>query len=112
MTHLEPQLLAFHFGDLDLDERASVEAHLRECPTCVAAFLEVKRQVELAEDAPVPSQLVRARLRRDIAREFGPLRSRWEWPLALAVAAMVVFVAASFIGSMSEWTHQLPGSLP
>jgi len=35
-------ILAFHNGDLDLDDAASVEAHLRTCETCRSVLLALK----------------------------------------------------------------------
>ena len=55
-TEVEPELVAFHFGLVEGEPRAAIEAHLASCRACLQAFLEIKRAVETAQDAPAPSQ--------------------------------------------------------
>jgi anti-sigma factor RsiW len=100
--HVEAQVLEFHFAELPDAERAVVEAHLRECPACVSAFLEVKRHVELAEGTPRPSPAARARLRAAVAAAVLPPRARWERPVAFALAAAAALLAASMVGSLAH----------
>ncbi len=40
--HVEEDLLAYLDGELDAPERARVEAHLAQCPTCAAALMEMR----------------------------------------------------------------------
>ena len=92
---VEPELVAFYFGTIDEEQRRVVERHLGECRACLAAFLSVKRGLELADEeaSPAPSAISRARLRRAVANELGIQqgpRRWWERPVAFAVAASLV----------------------
>jgi len=106
---IQPELVGYHFGLLPEEVRATVEAHLATCRDCVSAFIEVKRAIEVGEtgdDAPLPSSAAEARLRRAVAAELGlapevpetraaaAARRRWERPIAFAVAASFVLLAA------------------
>lgn len=98
---VEPELVAYHFGLLEGAARAEVEAHLVSCPECVRAFVETKRAIETAEEAPRASSSARARLRGAVAAELGlappaaAKRRWWERPVAFAVAASVVLFASA-----------------
>jgi anti-sigma factor RsiW len=111
-AHVEAQLVAFHFGELEVAERDVVEAHLRTCSACVGAFLEVKRGVELAEREARPSSLARARLRAAVAQQVRPPRARWERPLAFVLAAMVSLFAASAVGQIAHLEGSFGASRP
>ncbi len=91
---IEAELIGFHFGALDDATRARVEEHLGGCLGCVRAYLDVKRALE-REPAPEerPSELLRARLRADVARRFGRRRALlWAGGAATAAAAAVAAV--------------------
>jgi anti-sigma factor RsiW len=109
---VELELVAFYFGASDDEERRLVERHLTECASCLAAFLSVKRAVELAEEdeAPAPSAISRARLRRAVAQELGVHDAPrwWEQPVAFAVAASLVLGA----GITSRKLMAGPGAPP
>lgn len=97
-AQVQAELVAFHFGLAEGEPRAALEAHLASCPECLGAFLAVKRDVETAEAAPLPSPARRARVREAVARELGlaaaPRRwSWWERPLAFAWAGLTVLLA-------------------
>ena len=92
-NELQGQLAAFHFGELPLDARNGIEAHLCGCLTCVRALLEFKRVVELAEGGPRPSETARQSLREAVATELGLRWHWWERPVALFVAASSVVLA-------------------
>jgi len=107
-AEIEPDLVAYHFHALEEAARARVESHLCECAKCVRAFVEIKRAIELGDDAR-PSELARARLRRAVANELGVRKwSWWERPLAIAVAASVVL----FAGMTTHALSQQPGAPP
>ena len=106
------ELLAFHFGELEDPPRAAVEAHLGQCLACVGRFLSVKREVELAESAPAPSDAARARLRRAVAMEVGVRpRRKWEPLLAFAASALVVLSAAAAVGNLATGDGRMPHGL-
>lgn len=94
---IEPELIGYHFAEVDEETRDRLERHLLECGACLRAYLELKRAIETSEAAPAPSDAARARLRRAVARELGH-EAKWSWwerPLALALAASIVLVAGS-----------------
>ena len=112
-TEVEPELVAFHFGLVEGEPRAAIEAHLASCRACLQAFLEIKRAVETAQDAPAPSQASRARLRRAVASELlpaarAPGRRWWEVPVAFAAAATLVLGARATTHGLTSG----PGSPP
>jgi anti-sigma factor RsiW len=98
---VQQELVGYHFGLSPEESRAIVEAHLATCHDCVSAFIEVKRAIEIGEDAPLPSSAAQARRRRAVEAELGlgaegAAASRWRWerPIAFAVAASFVLLAA------------------
>lgn len=104
-TEIEPELVGYHFGTLDDEQRRRVEEHLVECSACVRAFVELKRAIETSEEAPAPSPAARAKLRRAVARELdGVERSWWERPLAIALAASVVMIAGATMHALTSAT--------
>jgi anti-sigma factor RsiW len=124
---LETELVGYHFGVLADEARQRVEGHLVECPSCVRAFVGVKRSIERSEDVPAPPEGGRARLRLAVARAIGPRAgstgtlSAFEpigaappalsWrgrALALSVAASVVLAA----GATTDALMSLPGTAP
>ncbi|HEY1957351.1 MAG TPA: zf-HC2 domain-containing protein [Polyangiaceae bacterium] len=109
---IEPELVGYHFGTLDDETRAKVEAHLCACAACVRAFVETKRAIETSEDAPAPSAAARARLRRAVARELGVApRVWWERPIAIALAASVVLIAGATMHALTTGNGQAPYAL-
>ena len=113
---IEPELVGYHFGLLPDDLRVVVETHLVSCSTCLRAFIETKRAIEMGENGPLPSEARRARLRLAVAAELGvPIaapagttRWRWERPLAFAIAASFVLLANRATRAMTSG----PGSPP
>lgn len=95
-SHFQADLPGYHFAVIDPDARDALEAHLAGCPTCIAAFIALKRSLETAADAPRPSDTARARLRAAIAAEIAQPTRTWRWwerPLAFTLAA-----AATLLG--------------
>lgn len=111
-NEIEPELVAYHFGVVDPEERVRIEEHLTACASCLRAFLEIKRAIETgeADDTPSPPQTSRERLRRAVAREVSPESPRrwWERPVAFAVAASVVLAA----GATTRAITSGPGAPP
>lgn len=99
-------LIAYHFATGTEPEREIVEKHLLTCTRCLEGYLALKRHVEGGARGERPGDAVRARLRRDVEREFpGPARRRARSPLAwlgrpiplyqgLAAATIALLVAA------------------
>jgi anti-sigma factor RsiW len=96
------QLLDLHFSTLEAAERDALEAHLGGCAACVTQFLALKRSCDEGEGAPAPSSAVAARVHRSAAAAFRPPPSRWERPVALALAAMLTLFAMSAVGQLSH----------
>jgi hypothetical protein len=90
---IEGELIGFHWGTLDDATRARVEEHLGGCLGCVRAYLDVKRALE-REPPPEerPSELLKARLRADVARRFGRRRAL-AWAGGAAAAATAAAIA-------------------
>jgi anti-sigma factor RsiW len=98
---VDEELVGFHLAALDGPTRAAVEAHLCACHHCVGAYLMLKRAVDAGEDAPAPSDVVRARVRRAAEAELRPAQParparRWMTWSATAAAA-VLLLAAPFV---------------
>jgi hypothetical protein len=109
-NHVELELIGYHFGLVSNDAREKIETHLVACGECLQAFLGVKRSVETSEDAPEPSAIARARLRKAVFSELHP-KPKWSWwerPVAFAAAASAVLVA----GAMTHALTSAPGSPP
>lgn len=90
---IDGDLVPFHFGTLEVEARARVEAHLVACSSCVAAFLALKRALD-AEPEERPSDLARQRLRSAVQKEVTrprllPSRARWFLGGAAAAAAAI-----------------------
>lgn len=89
-------LMAWQLGELHGDARATLEAHVLECASCVKAFVEVKRAVELAEDGPAPSTSARVTLRAAVRDEFFAA-AWWERPVAFFFASVSVVAAVVLV---------------
>ena len=94
---IRSELVGFHFGVIDEAPRSEVERHLTTCPECLAEFLSLKRDVELASSsAERPRAQVKSKLRAAIAQELGLLAGPpawWQRLLAFGLAAAAVIVA-------------------
>jgi anti-sigma factor RsiW len=113
-------------GALDADERAAVEAHLQDCPTCRAELAELAGLPSMLErlsiddfplePLPVPDDLfdrVAARAREEDALEADERRqnkSSGGYRRLAAVAAAVVLIAVLGVGSLLVINHN--GSTP
>lgn len=91
--------VGFHFGAaIDDRDRELAEKHLLECRECLQKYLDTKRAIETADDAPRPSESARARLRRAVQKELGVQPARWwERPIAFAAAACAVLAAGQAV---------------
>jgi anti-sigma factor RsiW len=110
MSHVESELVAYHFGLVENDERKRIEDHLASCRECLQTFLDVKRAVETGAEGPSPSPKARERLRNAVFAELHPTpkRALWERPVAFAIAASVVL----FAGAATRVLTSGPGSPP
>lgn len=108
-TLIEGDLIPFHFGTLAEAPRAALESHLRGCASCLVAYLEVKRALDQgAASVERPSQLLKARLRTDLAAEF--VRGRRLRRVVGAVAAMLV--VGTLLGVFWRRPTRAPAPLP
>lgn len=98
----QQELVSFYFADLDESTRTRVESHLRECGSCLNAYLSLKRSIEAAEFKP--SEEARMRLRDAVAQELataGPAPWLWwERPLAVAFATTAVALIALTVSQL------------
>lgn len=70
-------LIGYHFGVTDDALQDRVEAHLKTCATCLGSYLALKRHLDGQRDGNVrPTDVARARLRREVARRFGVAEPR------------------------------------
>jgi anti-sigma factor RsiW len=99
---IQPDLVAYHFGDIEEAPRAEVEKHLQECPRCLRDFIALKREMEVGEAKPSPA--AKDRLRVAVAQAVARPRVVWSWwerPLALAFASAAILVAGFAVHSIA-----------
>ena len=90
------RLDAYHDGELPPAERAGVEAHLRDCPSCAAELAAIGRMSAAFADAspPGPSHEQLLRLARSVRAEPSDARMLLRLFRATAVAAAVLLACA------------------
>lgn len=115
-NQVDSELIAFHFGLVDVGERERIEEHLLSCHACLGEFLDRKRAIETCDDGPPPSAALRDRVRQAVAVELGIGRrayvwSWWERPLAFAFAGMVVWLALFVVHSLASGPGMRPHRL-
>jgi len=111
-------LLTFTLGLSSDEERATVDPHLLTCPSCLRAFLDLKRQIERgATPAPRPSAAPRDKLRASVAAAFRPSVAvrfgralRRPIPLYQGMAAAALALAVAVLAPVA--LHGLPMSPP
>lgn len=91
----QESLIDFQFGNIDLETRAQVEAHLLGCSACLEEFFLFKRDVESAHVVALkPSKQVKARIHREfLAYAYGHVREhprRFILGGLVAAAAMLI----------------------
>jgi hypothetical protein len=98
----QPEIVSFYFGDVEEQARGRAETHLRECRSCLDAYLSLKRSIEAADLKP--SAAARGRLRAAVARELSAAEPAawlwWERPLAVVFAAAGVALATLTVGQL------------
>ncbi len=92
------RLVALQLGGLEAEERGAVEAHPLLCPACFGEHLDWLRAATAPDEGLRARPEARARTRAIAAQALGVVaeggaRSRWDRPMALAFAAVVVLVA-------------------
>jgi anti-sigma factor RsiW len=113
-SELQPELVGFHFGEVEPAARDRLERHLLDCRDCLAEFLELKRTIETAETDLAPSAKARARLRRAVAQEVRRPRRKWAWwerPVALLGAGAAVVAALFALQLIASMPGRPPHSL-
>lgn len=112
-TTIQPELVAYHFGELSPETRSDVERHLLACRHCLADFIDLKRSIETDGDER-PSEEARLALRRAVAAELAPPPRAWSWwerPTALLLAGATVVVALMVLKAVSTGEGAPPHSL-
>ena len=98
--HPDHELSAYAAGSLAANERARVDAHLANCPTCRAAVADFRLLLDrLAATAPMPPEVAwpryQAELRdRRAVRAQRSWRTRWLRPAPLAAATAAAAACA------------------
>jgi anti-sigma factor RsiW len=108
---IQPDLVSYHFGMIEVDARERVEKHLLECPQCLRDYIALKREMETTEERPSPA--AKARLREAVAREVGR-RVTWSWwerPLAVAFAAVAILTAGSMVHALATSDGRPPRTI-
>jgi beta-lactamase class D len=112
MTHEEARdsLLDLAYGELEIEDRRKLEAHVAGCAECEAELAAIARTREAAGRLPDPvlpgrrAELVEA-ARLAVAKHSAPRQSRWSRPAPwIAAAAMVVVVG----GVTLRWLGETP----
>lgn len=106
-------LVGFHFGTVEGAEREALEGHLMTCRACLSEYLSIKRAVESPEEAPMPSELSRARLRRAVEKELRRGSAPWSWwerPLVVGLAAASVWLALGAVHVVASQEGRAPHS--
>ena len=100
---IQPDLAAYHFGEIDASGRSAIEAHLGACPRCLRDYFALKRSLETFEARPSPE--AKERLRRAVASATQHAPSSWRWwerPLAVALACAAVLLSAAATGALAN----------
>ncbi len=93
-------------AELPSEQMRAMSAHLRDCPACAADVLErtqLKRVTRLAGKRYTPAPEFRRLVERRVTARTRPAQ-RWNWTLALALAAVLLVVAGI---SLSRWSERL-----
>jgi anti-sigma factor RsiW len=103
----QADLVGYHFAVLSADARRALEAHLVACATCVGAYVAIKRDLEIADDGPRPSEASRTRLRASMAAELRKRPRAWSWwerPFAFTFATAATVLAMVAVTQL--YTHE------
>lgn len=107
---IRQDLIAFCLGDIDDKQREQIEAHLLSCATCLQELFTYKRAIERSEAKP--SEAAKARLRDAVERKLALRRPKvwlwWQRPLAVAVAAASIILAAAAINVLKTSPGRAP----
>ena len=111
---IEPELVGYHFGEVERESRSDIEAHLLECRACLRDFLALKREIETAETDVAPSRAARLALREAVAKEVRSPERRWSWwerPFAVVFAGAAVAVAFLAVQNIASGPGKMPHAL-
>ncbi|WP_141735197.1 anti-sigma factor family protein [Oligoflexus tunisiensis] len=103
----QEHLIDFQFGNIDLDTRAQVEAHLLDCSACLEEFLLLKRDVESAQVVALrPSAEVKAKIHREfLAFTYGQVREhprRFIIGGLMAAAALLLILISGQVQKLND----------
>jgi anti-sigma factor RsiW len=96
-------------GELDLVRSLEIEAHLKDCQTCVQAYNELRSLHSAVSDTGMrfkPPVALRNRVRSAVRNEDGvtnrSLRLSWRWMIPAVSLAVLVIVALSLLALLSR----------
>ncbi len=111
--HIEDRAALYALGALPEDERAAIDAHLRECSVCVeqvgAAEDDVARIV-LAEPQRTPPAALENRIDRLVQPRFREAQRRsrrvaWPYAAAMAAALLLGLLPSAYFWSANRAAH-------
>ncbi|MGB8520986.1 MAG: anti-sigma factor, partial [Candidatus Tumulicola sp.] len=111
--HVEDRAALYAFGALPDDERAAIDAHLRECTVCMeeigAAEDDVARIV-LAEPQHTPPAALETRIGQLVQPRFleaqrRPQRMAWPYAAAMAAALLLGLLPSAYFWSANRAAH-------
>ena len=120
--HITLWLEAYYDGELPSSHIKQVEAHLENCPACLAELEQLDQLSILLQRAPEPDNLISAetftaQVRLRLPRKSAPsnwqsaLRSGWQW-IPVGLLGTWVFVQTAFLvsGILTWLLRLIPGA--
>ena len=99
-----PRIEQYLDAELSDEEMRSMDAHLRECPSCTAETLhqtQLRNAIRAAGRRYVPSTEFRRRIHKQVTAEK-PARRSWVWMPAFALAMVLIIVAGMLLSHFSR----------
>lgn len=97
--HIEDRAELYALGALDRRESATIETHVRTCPSCAQVVGSAERDVALVASME-PRRKAPRELSARIERAIAPSPARWHVPAALAAALLVGLLPSAYF-----WTE-------
>jgi hypothetical protein len=104
----EDDLILLWYGEHGAAERARLDAHVRACTSCQAAWDEIGETLTLANtaDVPEPPDGFEAVMWARVSAALPPRTSRWSWRVLVPAASLAAVVVAV---SVSVWSARSAG---
>ena len=110
-AHPLEQISAFSDGELSSEEAVQVQDHLRSCPDCRQALVDIRRMSAAVGEEAVPALpaglAASIRRRLETGSDAAAIRKKasfWKSPFPLATAAALILVTVAYLG----WRRELP----